>query len=426
MRRYAVPSVILIAGVGLAFVTSARAPYGLDYAGSSLSVNRTGDAIQALSQGDLEKYFATQPAIGPVSVLIRAPFAAAAGINRDLAAVPARYDGNPPFALPPDVRESQLRLYRFGVFPCAAALAVLAAVAALVLAHLGRPRWLQALVAVLILGLPLWHGAISEGHPGEFLTTALALGSVLAAVMRRPMLAAVLLGLALGAKQWAVLALPAVMLAVQPGLAKQVLAVAVAIYVALLLPMALGNIDRFAATLTAPATFARGQVDTHSIWFQVAARDDRSVFDGVEKVTIPRRRLPSALERASHPFIVVLAIGLSVLFWRRSPPPREPAAIFGLLALLFLLRCLLDPVTNDYYHLPFLASLALFEGFRARRPPVLTLIATAAFLPEFGVDVTAATSANVFYLAWTIPLAALLAVSLFRRQEASQPLRPKL
>jgi hypothetical protein len=121
---------------------------------------------------------------------------------------------------------------------------------------------------------------------------------------------------------------------------------------------------------------------------------------------------------------------LSLLFWRRRKE-RDAAAIFQLVALIFLLRCMLDPVTNDYYHAPFLASLALYEGFAKRSLPVLTLLVTAAFLPRFGLDVAAFDRANAFYLAWSIPLATWLALSLFRQkrekpQFALQPLRPKL
>jgi hypothetical protein len=425
MMRTSTALVVVIVGAALALNAAVTAPYALDYPGSSLEVNRTGDAVQALANLDFGKFFATQPAIGPVSVVVRAPFAALAGIGHDLVEIPASYHGDPPVAVPPRVFDSQLRLYRFGVFPCALALVLLAAFAAATAARHGRPWWLQLLAAALVLGLPLWDGAIHLGHPEEFLTTALTLGAVLAAVSGRAGWAAVLLGVALATKQWAVLALPAVVLAVDAPVVKRVVATTVAVYVAIMIPMAIGDPGRFADTLTAPGTTAHGLVGTDSNWFQIAAHDDRRIFDGVEHITIAHRRLPHVVESASHPFIALLAAGLAILLWRRRQQ-RDAASIFQLLALIFLVRCLLDPVTNDYYHLPFLAALALSEVLSERRLPILTLLATAAFLPDFGIDVTAFGWANAFYLAWSIPLTAWLAMSLYRKRVPAQPLRPKL
>jgi hypothetical protein len=423
LKELRAPLLILIIGTILVLRTSVSASLGIDYAGNALEVNRTGDAVQALSTGDFRKFFATQPAIGPVSVIVRAPFAAVAGISHDLVAVPARYDGVPPLVLPPSLRASQERLYRFGMFPCLMALVILAAAAARALDRRGVPLPTQVLTGLLILGLPLWHSAITLGHPEEFLTTGLAVGAVLVALSGRATSAGIMLGLAIASKQWALLALPAVAFAVPPPTMKKAVAATIVVYVVLMVPMAIGNPQRFADALTAPSTSAHGFVDADTIWLPFASNHDRPVFDGVKEIVFPQRRLPHWLESLTHPAIVALVGLLSLAFWR-TKRARDAESIFLLLALCFLLRCMLDPVTNHYYHAPFLASLVIYEAFARHRVPVLTLVATAAFLPKLGIDTTAFERTNLIYLAWSVPMAGWLAYSLYAR--AAQPLRPKL
>jgi Glycosyltransferase family 87 len=414
MQRLLVPLAILLAGATLSVRAASNATYSADYVGSSLEVNRTGDAVQALSELDLDRFFATQPPIGPVSVIARAPFAAVARIGHDLEPLPARYHGSPPIVVPKAIFDSQLRLYKFGIFPCLMALVLLAAFAARALERRGRPVVVQLLVAGLIFALPLWEGAIELGHPDEFLTTGLALGAVVAAVQQRVGWAAVLIGLALASKQSAILALPAILLAIPPAQVKRLLVVSVSLYLLLTIPMVLGNPQRFWDAMTAPSIGSHGAVGADTIWFRIARPHDKHIFDGVKEVIIPQRRLPHAVESAVHPFTVVLAVGLALLYWRRRRP-ADVAGIFNLLALIFLLRCMLDPVTNDYYHAPLIVALALYEGFSRRQLPILTLIVTAAFIPRFGITLDEIQRANALYLAWSIPLAIWLTVDLFRR-----------
>src|SRR3954470_15762377 len=107
MKRLLIPLVIVVVGALLCLRASVNATYSSDYVGSSLGVNRTGDAVQALAELDFKRFFATQPAIGPVSVVVRAPFAAVAGIGHDLARLPARYRGAPTIVIPTRVFQSQ-------------------------------------------------------------------------------------------------------------------------------------------------------------------------------------------------------------------------------------------------------------------------------------------------------------------------------
>ena len=90
-----------------------------------------------------------------------------------------------------------------------------------------------------------------------------------------------------------------------------------------------------------------------------------------------------------------------------------------LLALVLLLRCVLDTWDTVYYALPFIFALLVWEvcGDNARnaRPPVLALASTVLawlsfqWLPEHASpDAQAA-----FFLAWTLALCAGLALRLY-------------
>ena len=368
--------------------------------------------MQALANGNIRRFFATQPPIGPVSVVVRAPFATLAGIGHDLEPLPARYHGRPPFIVPPDVFSTQLRLYRFGLFPCLMALVFMAAAGAGVLRRHGRPLWTQLLVAALMLGIPVWRSGLALGHPDEFLTTGLTIGAVLAAGTGRWKLAGILLGLGLASKQWALLAVPAVAFAAPRNTRIRTAGLAVGVYAACMIPMAIGNPHRFVDAMTAPSLGSENVVDALSIWFPIAAHNDVRVFDGVTYVVIPHRHVPHVIESALHPMQVLLAWVLSFAFALRRRD-WDLAEIFQLLALVFLLRCMLQTGDKAYYHAAFIASLGMYEGLRTGLP-VLTLAVTALFLPRFGIDVDSLQRQNLLYLAWSIPLAAYLCWSLFR------------
>ena len=114
-----------------------------------------------------------------------------------------------------------------------------------------------------------------------------------------------------------------------------------------------------------------------------------------------------------HPLIVLLAVPLTLLWW--TSQRRTPDDVLALLALLFLLRCLLDPVNNAYYHVPFLLSLVAWEGLTRRGPPVVSLLSAAAVyytIYKAGwVDDIAAR--NALYLLATLPVGVWLGVRLY-------------
>ena len=97
---------------------------------------------------------------------------------------------------------------------------------------------------------------------------------------------------------------------------------------------------------------------------------------------------------------------LSLAWWfsRR----RTPDDALGLLALLFLLRCLLDPVDNAYYHVPFLLSLTAWEGLVRRGPPLVSILSSVTIY--YAINKAGWTDdlvlRNALYLAATLPVAA--------------------
>ena len=160
-------------GAAIAIALSAGHP--LDYASPSCSANPLCDdgapAIDALVHGHVGAFFDRQPLMGPVSLLLRAPFAAVAGGN-------------------------DLSRYRAGLLACLLVVAALGAVLALVAAQRGRPWWFQLLVGIGVVVNPVTFSVVHFGHPEELLGGALVAGAAVAAVYGRSTTAGLLVGLA--------------------------------------------------------------------------------------------------------------------------------------------------------------------------------------------------------------------------------------
>jgi hypothetical protein len=135
------------------------------------------------------------------------------------------------------------------------------------------------------------------------------------------------------------------------------------------------------------------------------------VDGGVESLT--QYSLPGSAGRVMHLGVIAAALVLCLLYARRRGR-GDPDDLLELLALLFLARCMLDPLTFSYHHVPFLVALIAYEALR-RRVPLLSAYAIAAVLLMNEVVVPAGEPRliNAVYLAWTIPLAAAMALSLF-------------
>jgi hypothetical protein len=384
---------ILLAVVACALV-AASAPLGLDYLAPPCApaiCDDPGAAIDALAHGDLHGFFAAQPPMGSFSLALRAPAALIGG-------------------------DSDLLVYRLGVFVCLLGAGLLAVWLALTLIRRGRPWTLWALVSAAVLINPLTYQAVRYGHPEEVLAAALCAGAVLAAGRRRWLLAGALLGCAIATKQWAALALLPVLLAAPAGSRVRLGLTCAALVAVLTVPMLAGDPSRFRAaqekiSTTADYTYT---VTASNVWWRVATESTgRGTDENGHARLLTQYSLSPSLGRAAHLGVIGVALLLSFLYWR-GRAGRSPDDALLLLALLLLLRGMLDPLTVSYHHVPFLVALLVYEGLR--RPfPVMSAyaIAGALLLTQTIAPSGDPALVNDFYLAWTIPLAGAMALSLF-------------
>ena len=135
-----------------------------------------------------------------------------------------------------------------------------------------------------------------------------------------------------------------------------------------------------------------------------------------------RLRPPFVVRKLAHWLVLGLALGGAALLYRRN---REPDldVLLALTALTFLLRCVLDPYTFSYHHWPFVAALASYEVVGRRRFPFLAVIASAC-LWYLSYHVSLRHEADPllhFYLAWALPMTAVLLALTVRLAQASPP-----
>jgi hypothetical protein len=398
----------LALGIALAVLAAALvalwSPSGMDYLAPSC-VNSVcddaGPSIDALSHGDLREFFAEQPPMGSFSLLLRTPPAVVSNLA----------DGN------------DLVVYRSGVFICVLAAGLLAVFLAMSMIRRGRPWTIWALVAAAIVVNPLTYQAAYWGHPEEVLAAALTVGALIASGRRRWLLGGLMLGAALATKQWAALAVVPALIAAPAGTRVRLALTAAALAAALTVPMLAADPDRFQAAqeMVSSASSYTNTVTATNLWWPFASKSTDEGIDGFgQTTTITQYSLPDDVGRVLHLGVIAVALALSLLYARRRGR-GNPDDVLQLVALLFLLRCVLDPLTFSYHHVPFLIALISFEALR-RPVPVLSAVAIGALLlmNEVVVPLGEPVLINAFYLAWTIPLAGAMALSLFapRRYEA--------
>jgi Glycosyltransferase family 87 len=253
----------------------------------------------------------------------------------------------------------------------------------------GRSLPAALLLSGLCVANPATLAGLRIGHPEEPLAAALVVLAVLVA-RERPMVAGVLTGLAIGTKQWALAALPVVLMLAARRRPALILA-AGAVAACLLVPGPL--VDRGAA-----ADARRQVLDTHTVnvvsaWWPLA-RDRRAGG------TVTAHVLPGGLTRTDVAAAVVLvALLLSLELARRGGFEGDGATerALALLGLVLLLRCALDPGNLEYYGVGALLALCAWEGLARAGPPLITPLAMVAnwalFGPITGLDDTRITIA---------------------------------
>jgi glycosyl transferase family 87 len=361
-------------------------------------------AVEAIAHGHLEGFMRLAPAYGG-SLLERAPFAL----------LPGLWGGG------------SLAVYRSVAFPCLLGAGVFAVYLVARMRASGHRPLARAVALGICVANPIALRAIELGHPEELLGACMCVLAVFLAAgsfggRARPLLAGLVLGLAIANKEWALLAVGPVMLAVAPGRRRICLASAAALAVAILAPLALTSSSGFDSSTRSLASAPASIFQPWQVWWFLG-HHSTAVHGTLGESKAGYRTAPAWVETISRPLILLVGATLAALLWlrRRTLALGEQDALLAL-ALLLLVRCLLDTWDTAYYALPFIIALLAWEvANSARRPPVLALSATALvwvsveWLPHHvGPD-----TQSLFFLAWTLPLAAWLAVRLLWPERAS-------
>jgi hypothetical protein len=353
-------------------------------------------AFAALVHGHLTEFLQLAPAYGG-SLVLRAPFA----LLSDL------WGGG------------ELAVYRLVALPCLLGAAALGVWLVADMRRRGVPPLARAVALGLCVANPLTLSALEIGHPEELLGGALCVAAVLLAGRGRPLWAGLLLGAAIANKEWALLAVGPVILAL-PARRVLCLTAAAGVAAAVLGPLALVQSGGFLAASGSTAAPSSVIFQPWQVWWFLGHHGPlvHGVFGRIKP---GYRTAPPWVGALSHPLIVALALPFTALAWRRRPGAGGEARVreaLLLLALLMLLRCLLDTWDTSYYVLPFLLALTAWESLGERGLPTLALASTAmawvsfSWLPYQRVSPDAQ---SALFLLWTLPLAAVLAWRLYAR-----------
>lgn len=376
-----VTAAALAAGsVALALSSSATGDYLVH---GAVGGDNAGPAIAALIHGNLHAFFARQPFMGLTSLLLRAPFVALASL----------------------FGHGNTFTYSVGAAACLFPAGLLAVW--MLLDCRSWRRWLAPASAALILfASPLALDAIQSGHPEEMLASALATAAVLAAIRGRNLWAAVLVGLAAGTKQWAVIAIVPVLLAQRDRRIRTlVLAAALALVLSAVAPLAdLAAFSRAGRAVGSPHT-----ANVASAWWPISSSLPTPAGATVAPTA---RRLPLGLTRSDALLIAFLLASVTLVAlarswkagaWRRVDP-------LALLALVGLIRCIGDPGDLHYYGLAALVPLTVWEVSILGRAPLTGMVVVGAAALTFGSggDFSPGLT-NGLVLAWMVGIGCYLA-----------------
>jgi hypothetical protein len=306
----------------------------------------------------------------------------------------------------------ELSIYVASAAPCLLAVGALGVWLTARMRALGRSAGACAIALVLCVANPLSLPALQIGHPEELLGAVLCIAAVLCAMHDRPIWAAVLVGLAIGNKEWAVLAVGPVLVALDRARLRALVISGVTAGL-LIAPFILGASGGVAAQTAATGVTGGAIFQPWQIWWFLGphVHITRGVNAGY-------RTPPQWIESISHPLIAAMVVPLTGLYAgvRRLLSRREHNAPLLLLALLLALRCILDPWDISYYALPFLLTLVTWESLSFDRIPVLGLLATftAWFVLQetHTLHLSADVQALVFAIA-SIPTVAALSAALY-------------
>jgi hypothetical protein len=289
----------------------------------------------------------------------------------------------------------QLAIFRFGALESVLAVGGVGVWLARSMRTERRAMVARVGVVGLCVFVPALLDAILFGHPEEPLGAALCVAAVLLADGEHPTLAGFALGLAIINKPWGIFAIAPTLLAARHGRV-QIASLAGAIAGAWFATAYLAAPDHFGQSLSALTSVAHSQ----ELWWPLG---HLASSPGLT----PAYALPSFVGAHARELVVLLAAGLALPLARRSD--RTTGDCLALLALVFLLRCLLDPSDHVYYHVPFVIALVAWES-RTRGAPILALLATGLLWLVFHtVSGVAGLDVQFFaYIAVTVPFVVVL------------------
>jgi hypothetical protein len=316
-----------------------------------------------------------------------------------------------PFALIPGLwGGGAVSVYQAVSIPALAAAAALGVWLVARMREIGHGRLARATALGLCVVNPVTLYALQDGHAEELLGAVLCVGAVLAAKRGHASWAGVLLGLAIVNKQWALLAIGPVLIALPAHrLRAGVIAagLAVCFYFPLWLATHIGQGSGSPGALTVSSGGAIFQ--PWQLWWFLGSHS-QTVRDTFGVIKVGYRTPPAWIQNIDHPLIVALALPVTLLAaWRR----RTDAML--LLAFLLAIRFAFDTWDTVYYPLPFIFALLAWECLDRRRPPVLALAASVVVWLVFIVAPersSADAQAAVFLLA-AVPTLVALALALF-------------
>jgi hypothetical protein len=354
-------------------------------------------SLHALATGDIGGFFRFQPAMGLTSLALRAP------------AVLIAHAGGA------DTRGE----YQAGAAVCLAVAAILMVWVAWIAWRRRAP--IVAVLASLALWLVaiVWCRALLFGHPEEPLAAALAIAALATAATGRPLLAGVLVGLAIGTKEWALLVAPAVVFVGSRRDWLRVVAPALVVVVLAVGTMAVGNPSSFRAAHEGQRAGDKHTVTPANIWFRLG---ERRLVGQQGDLVFYEAYPPKLIGRWCRPFVIVLSFLLALLFVRRRG--WQSLAAFALASMVLLARVVFDTQTFSYHLIPMLMAVAAWEVFARRRFPVVALGAMVAFQLTARVvssnhDISSS-AFNAIFLAWTLPLLVLLGFETYRRSSETR------
>ena len=342
-------------------------------------------SLQALREGDVDSFLTLAPVYGG-SLIMRAPFAL----------LPNLWGGG------------DLALFRTMAIPCLLAGAIFAVFLGRRGQRLGQSAATCWIALLLVAGNPLTLRGLEIGHPEELFGGVLCVAAALAGGARRPLLAGVLLGLALANKQWAVIAVIP-LLAILSERRPRMLAAAGGTCLLVMLPLLVAG----GAVETTKAVAQDGGFifQPWQIWWFLGEHGE--TVTGIYGSYPDHRNLPAWLAGHERQLVVAIVLGASLMLLPRVRRRGWPDGLL-LLAFALQLRCLVDTWNVSYYAVPVVIALVTWEIHAFKRPPVLSLAVTLCawftlvWLPPHVLpDVQA-----LAYLAWSIPFTGLLAARL--------------